>query len=141
MSSPVDGAVSKTGYLPMRSETSAVDKKVAAARDVAGKFEGVFVRTMVQSMRQSSQMGGEGGGLFGDGPGADTYADWFDDNIATQVSKGGRVGIADHLMHDLERWHQIPKQPAPAPVPQKGLKMAPAAAPLTAPGRSIDVAA
>jgi Rod binding domain-containing protein len=131
----------KVEFLPMHHDAPAIDKKIAAARDVAGKFEGVFVRTMVQSLRQSSQMGGEGGGLFGDGPGADTYADWFDDNIATQVSKGGRVGIADHLMRDLERWQQIPKQPAPAPVPQHGLKMAPAAQPPLRKGGSIDVAA
>ena len=46
------------------------------AEKVAGQFETIFVKTMVSSLRQTGVCGGEGG-MFGDGPGAETYADWF----------------------------------------------------------------
>ena len=41
--------------------------------------------------------------MFGKGPGADTYAGWFDQNVAAQLSRGGGIGIASTLMADMER--------------------------------------
>ena len=60
---------------------------------------------------QRGAMGGEGG-MFGSGPGSDTYSDWFDENVAKQVSSSGRVGIAEAVLADIERHHQITPQPA-----------------------------
>lgn len=82
-----------------------------AALEVAQQFEGIFVQSMVSAMRASAQVTGEGGGIFGNGPGADTYADWFDQNLARELSTKGRIGIADTLMRDFERLKQI--EPAP----------------------------
>ena len=94
-----------------------VDPAVAArqqAQQVAQQFEEVFVRSMVGTLRQSAQLGDDGGGMFGSGPGADTYGDWFDQHLAHQVSSTGKVGVATVLMREFERWHQIPPAP-PAP--------------------------
>ena len=52
--------------------------------------------------------GGEG--MFGDGPGSDTYTQWFDNNLAEYLSDNGQFGIADTLMKEFERWNQIPAE-------------------------------
>lgn len=75
----------------------------AKAEKVANQFEAVFVKTLVGALRSTSSLGGEGGGMFGKGPGADTYAGWFDQNVAEQLSRGGGIGIASTLMADMER--------------------------------------
>lgn len=79
----------------------------AAARQVACQFEQLLVRTLVGGLRETAKVGGEGS-MFGDGPGADTYADWFDQNLAEQLSRSGHVGVADVLMREFERWRQLP---------------------------------
>ena len=83
-----------------------VDKERQRAENTAAQFEQMFVRTLVGSLRQTATLGGEGG-MFGSGPGADTFADWFDQNLAEQVSRTADVGIADQLVHDLERHGEI----------------------------------
>jgi Rod binding domain-containing protein len=78
------------------------------ARKVADQFEGVMLRSMVAAMRESAKIDDESGGMFGSGPGADTYGDWFDENVTNELSHSGKVGIADVLMREFERWKQIP---------------------------------
>jgi Rod binding domain-containing protein len=90
---------------------SADDKTRQDAQQVATQFEELFVGMMVQDLRKTAQFGGDEDGLFGSGPGADTYADWFDQNLAQDISKNGRVGITDVLMKEFERAQQIPKAP------------------------------
>lgn len=84
------------------------------AERTATQFEQLFVRTMVQSLRTSSSLGGEEGGMFGSGPGADTYADWFDQNLTEQISRTTEIGIKRQLLADLERHGQIPAAEAAA---------------------------
>jgi Rod binding domain-containing protein len=86
----------------------AAQKERAKAQHTAQQFEQIFVRSMVSSLRQSGSVGGEGG-MFGQGPGADTYADWFDDNLSEQLSKHGEIGIEKQLMADFERNHEVAK--------------------------------
>lgn len=76
------------------------------AEKVADQFEQIFTRTMVSSLRSSGSCGGEGG-MFGSGPGADTYADWFDQNLAEQLGKNGDIGIRKALMADLEHAGEV----------------------------------
>jgi Rod binding domain-containing protein len=83
-----------------------VDKDRQRAESTAKQFEQMFVRTLVGSLRQTASVGGEGG-MFGSGPGADTFADWFDQNLAEQVSRTADVGIASQLLGDLERHGEI----------------------------------
>lgn len=75
----------------------------AKAEKVAGQFEAVFVKTFVSSLRQTAALGGEEGGMFGKGPGADTYASWFDDNVSNELARTGGIGISKALLHEMER--------------------------------------
>ena len=93
--------------LRMDGAKAAVDSDRARAEKTAAQFEQIFVRTMVQSLRATSSLG-EGGGMFGDGPGADTFGDWFDANLTEQISRTSRIGIEEALIADLERHGQIP---------------------------------
>jgi Rod binding domain-containing protein len=79
------------------------------AERTAGEFEQLFVRTMVGSLRSTASLGGEEGGMFGSGPGADTFADWFDQNLAEQIATTSEVGIKKQLLGDLERHGEIPR--------------------------------
>ena len=82
-------------------------KKVEAAQDVAAKFEGMLVQMMVAGMRETTSMMGEENSMFGSGPGADTYTQWFDQEMSTHISKAGGVGVADVLMEEMIRSKQI----------------------------------
>ena len=86
-----------------------VDPERARAEKTAMQFEQIFVRSMVQTLRSSASIGGEGGGMFGDGPGADTFADWVDQNLSERISSTSKIGIKDKLLADLERHGQIPQ--------------------------------
>lgn len=78
----------------------------ADAERAAAQFEQLFVRSMVSSMRATASLG-EGGGMFGSGPGSDTFSDWFDQNLAEQISRTTGVGIEEALLADLERHGEI----------------------------------
>lgn len=88
---------------------SASEKARGKAEKVAGQFEAVFVKTFVSAMRQTAALGGEEGGMFGKGPGADTYASWFDDNVSTELARTGGIGIASALLTEMERDGKIAK--------------------------------
>lgn len=85
---------------------TAAQKDRKRAEKTAAEFEQMFVRTMVSSLRSTASIGGDD--MFGKGPGSDTFADWFDQNLAEQVSSTSDVGIAKSLLQDLERHHEIP---------------------------------
>lgn len=97
--------------------TDAKAKQRAEAEKVANDFEQLFVRQLVSTMRSSATVGGEGG-MFGDGPGADTYADWFDQNVSQQVSRGGRIGIAEAVLADMKRHKELPADGADKRTPE-----------------------
>ncbi len=81
----------------------------AEALHTAKQFEQIFVQMMLKGLRKTSEMAG-GEGMFGDGPGSDTYTQWFDNNLAEYLSDNGQFGIADALMKEFERWNQIPAE-------------------------------
>jgi len=91
-----------------QSPQTAAEKNRAKAEKVADQFEAVFVKTFVSSLRQTAVLDGEPGGMFGTGPGADTYASWFDDNMANELGRGDGVGIAKALLKEMERNGKIP---------------------------------
>lgn len=88
---------------------SDVQKSREKAEKVANQFESVFVKTFVSAMRQTAALGGEGGGMFGSGPGADTYASWFDDNVSNELARTGGIGIAKALMAEMQRNGKVAK--------------------------------
>jgi Rod binding domain-containing protein len=107
---------------PLHAVTPA-DKQRQHAEKVASQFEEVFVRTMVGSLRQTSSIGGDGGGMFGAGPGADTYGDWFDQNLAEQISRTSHIGIREQLLADFEHNGELAhRQKAVAAAAQKAVE-------------------
>lgn len=89
-------------------------KKLQKAEGTAAQFEEVFVRTLVGSLRQTTGVGGESGGMFGSGPGADTYAGWFDERVAGQIASAGGIGIADALLEQMRQHGEIDPEAAAA---------------------------
>lgn len=87
----------------------AAAKQTARAEQVAAQFEEVFVKTLVGSLRQTASIGGDG--MFGGGPGADTYADWFDQNLATQIARSSSLGIREQLLADFRRNGELAAAP------------------------------
>ena len=93
----------------LRLETMSINPKShdvrgrEKAQKAADQFEAVFVKTFVSSMRQTATVGDEQGGMFGQGPGAGTYASWFDDNVSTELARTGGIGIAKALLSEMER--------------------------------------
>tara|TARA_R110002073_G_C9107673_1_gene549395 strand:+ start:48 stop:476 length:429 start_codon:yes stop_codon:yes gene_type:complete len=82
---------------------TAADRKREKDEKVADQFEAVFVKTFVSSMRQTASVSGEEGGMFGEGPGAGTYASWFDDNVSGELARTGGIGIAKALLKEMRR--------------------------------------
>ncbi|MCA8944004.1 MAG: rod-binding protein, partial [Planctomycetes bacterium] len=41
-----------------------------------------------------------------------TYSDWFDSHMSEHLASSGRVGVADAIVRQLDKLHQI-EQPAP----------------------------
>ena len=90
---------------------SSAEKGRAKAEKVADQFEAVFVKTFVSAMRQTAALGGEEGGMFGKGPGSDTYASWFDDNVSAELARTGGIGISKALLGEMERAGKVAKDP------------------------------
>jgi peptidoglycan hydrolase FlgJ len=67
-----------------------------AIREAARQFESLFTTMMLKSMRSASM----GDPLFGSDQ-ADMYQDMFDEQMATQLSRGKGLGLADMLVRQL----------------------------------------
>ena len=74
----------------------------AQIAEAARKFEMMFAQMLVKSMRETAQIGG-GQGMFGEGPGSDTYADWFDGLMAEQIGGSGGLGLQKVLLREWDR--------------------------------------
>lgn len=108
------------GALALKAAPRTPEQQRAEAWKTAVQFEKVFVQEMLSGLRKTAELGGEDGGpfasgLFGSGPGSETYTEWFDDSLAEQVVKTGRLGIADQIMEEFERWKQVPPAPPAQP--------------------------
>ena len=102
-------AIGKLATASMKPQGEAqIDRKKAL--ETAQQFEQVLVRQLVGSLRSTSKLGGEEGGMFGSEPGSDTYADWFDEHVAKDISKHGRIGVAEALVEEFDRMKRGKKQ-------------------------------
>lgn len=95
-------AIGKLATASLRPQGEAQTERKKAL-ETAQQFEQVLVRQLVGSLRSTSKLGGEEGGMFGSEPGSDTYADWFDEHVAKDISEHGRIGVADALVEEFER--------------------------------------
>lgn len=65
---------------------------------VAREMESLFATVLVKEMRK-----GLGEGFFGSGPGADTFAGWFDEQLGASIASRGSLGLADTVAEALVR--------------------------------------
>lgn len=65
-------------------------------REVAGQFEALFIQMMLKSMRSA----GMGEGIL-DNNHSKTYLEMYDKEIATEISNGKGIGLADSLVQQL----------------------------------------
>ena len=82
----------------LKREASTDSQK--ALRGAAQQFESLFINMMLKSMRDATSSIGDS--LTG-GNEMDLYQGMFDEQIATQMSKGKGLGLADLLVQQLNR--------------------------------------
>lgn len=73
----------------------------------AQQFEQIFAQMLISNMRQTASFGG-GEGLFGDGPGADTYTQWFDTLMSEHLGGAGGIGLRKKLIEEWDRPNLVP---------------------------------
>ena len=64
--------------------------------EAAQAFESLFASMLVKEMRSSVD-----GGFFGEGPGAETYGEWFDKEMGASIAADGGLGLAGVLKVQL----------------------------------------
>ena len=75
----------------------------AAVREAARQFESLFTNMLLKSMREASM-----GESLGDSEQTRFYQDMFDQQLALQMSQGKGLGLAEHLVQQLQRTGAAP---------------------------------
>jgi flagellar protein FlgJ len=101
MTSPINNAsfyADPAALSGLKRDAKAQDP--AALKEAAKEFESLFTQMMLKSMREANK-GFGGDPLFGSDQ-TDFYQSMFDDQIATQMSKGKGLGLAEMLTRQLQ---------------------------------------
>ncbi len=77
---------------------SAQQNQPTAVREAARQFESLFTNMLLKSMREASM-----GESLGDSEQTQFYQDMFDQQLALQMSRGKGLGLAEHLVGQLQR--------------------------------------
>jgi flagellar protein FlgJ len=88
-------ALADTGNLSAL-KAAVTEHSPQALREAAQQFESLFTGMVLKSMRQANF----GDSLFGSDQ-EDMYQDMYDDQIASEISKGRGLGLADRLVQQL----------------------------------------
>jgi len=107
ISSGADVYLDLNGLNDIRRQSRTDEKK--ALREVAQQFEQVFLKMMLKSMRDASF----GDPLF-DSDTSQFYREMYDDQLTTELSKNGSVGLADVLVEQMGQY--LPQQDGNKPV-------------------------
>jgi flagellar protein FlgJ len=86
-----------TGNLTALQQAAATHNP-QALKEAAQQFESLFTGMVLKSMREANF----GDSLFGSDQ-EDMYQDMYDDQIASEISKGRGLGLADRLVQQLRR--------------------------------------
>lgn len=90
-------ALADTGNLTALQQAAATHNP-QALKEAAQQFESLFTGMVLKSMRAANF----GDSLFGSDQ-EDMYQDMYDDQIASEISKGRGLGLADMLVQQLRR--------------------------------------
>ncbi|MFZ0498419.1 MAG: flagellar assembly peptidoglycan hydrolase FlgJ [Steroidobacteraceae bacterium] len=91
------GALADAGNLTALQQAAAAHNP-QALKQAAQQFESLFTGMVLKSMREANF----GDSLFGSDQ-EDMYQDMYDDQIASEISKGRGLGLADRLVQQLAR--------------------------------------
>lgn len=90
-------SLADTGNLTALQQAAAAHSP-QALKEAAQQFESLFTGMVLKSMREANF----GDSLFGSDQ-EDMYQDMYDDQIASEISKGRGLGLADRLVQQLRR--------------------------------------
>jgi peptidoglycan hydrolase FlgJ len=90
-------SIADTGNLTALQQAAAAHNP-QALKEAARQFESLFTGMVLKSMREANF----GDSLFGSDQ-EDMYQDMYDDQIASEISKGRGLGLADALVQQLRR--------------------------------------
>ncbi len=91
---------------------SAQQNQPNAVREAARQFESLFTNMLLKSMREASM-----GESLGDSEQTQFYQDMFDQQLALQMSRGKGLGLAEHLVGQLQRAGTVPAAAAAPAAP------------------------
>ena len=94
---------------------TAQQNQPAAVREAARQFESLFTNMLLKSMREASM-----GESLGDSEQTQFYQGMFDQQLSLQLSRGKGLGLAEHLMQQLQRTGVGVAPPATATLPATG---------------------
>lgn len=75
------------------------DKDPQALKEVAKKFEAMFVQQMLKTMREANKVFGEGN--YFDSQTTDFHRDMLDQQMVLNLTSGAGIGIADHFYKQM----------------------------------------
>jgi len=75
------------------------DKDPQALKEVAKKFEAMFVQQMLKTMRQANEAFGEGN--YFDSQTTDFHRDMLDQQMVLNLTSGSGIGLADHFYKQM----------------------------------------
>jgi Rod binding domain-containing protein len=83
-----------------RERLAGVERAAARgdAEETARQFETLLGTLLVRELRRSMPKG-----MFGDGPGAEVYEGWFDEQLGTALGQRDALGIAELVRSTLVR--------------------------------------
>jgi len=102
-------AIDFHGLNQLRQQAIGSDNEAQTLRQVAGQFESLFVTMMLKSMRQASLAEG----LF-DSSQSKMYQDMADQQLASDLSVRGGLGLQDVILRQLGVERYVNSQPAQA---------------------------
>ena len=99
MSAPPVAAAYYADFSGMEAlKKAAQQNQPAAVREAARQFESLFTNMLLKSMREASM-----GESLGDSEQTQFYQGMFDQQLSLQLSHGRGLGLADHLLQQLQR--------------------------------------
>lgn len=82
--------------------TAPRDANISRQREAAEKFESFFIFSALQQMRPSDTQGG----LLNDNSAVRTFNQFLHENMATEITKAGGIGVADMVEKELLKFQE-----------------------------------
>ena len=84
--------------LEAAKDLAAGDRALHDPEEAGHAFEKLFATLLVKEMTSTLE-----DGFFGDGPGAETFQDWLNEELGSSLAEDGSLGIAEAVRASLLR--------------------------------------